>query len=556
ATLYCVASLEKSSFYTAWRLFGDNANHPKKEHFYLLKIFITLSIILFSAQVFAEDNPSIRFRPSAIKFHEAVQHQQLQETMAIKNTGKGIMNVRLRSSCECLSITPTVATITPNNIQQILLRFDTQDRIGRIGEYIFVDSNDPVNPHVTLVVEGMVKGSSSIPDKHVSAQAVTTIINKPLVNDTRVDVCLALFSTPGCKYCQQLKSEIIPQIGKKHGAAIKLKVLEIDQPENYKKLLLLEKQLATQDTKIPVIFIDNHMLYGREQIQLHLEDEIKQCVSRGGCGWMPDILSDKPVHIEERFASIRLIPILIAGLLDGINPCAFATIIFFISYLVLAGRSRKEILLIGISFTVAVFLSYLLIGLGIFHILKIANFRIINYLIASMTIILGILSLRDYLKIKQGRLIEGIPQTITNQIINSNTHANEIICSGTTCNLPKKRIYQSIYKHGKTGGYILSILSSFGLGMIISIFEFSCTGQIYVPTLMYMTKISGLRIMASGYLILYNLMFVAPLIVIFLLSYNGIKSKTFSEFAEKHVAAIKLAITVFFFGMGILLIVW
>ncbi|MEK7274523.1 MAG: DUF1573 domain-containing protein [Candidatus Desantisbacteria bacterium] len=519
-----------------------------------MKKLIILFMMLFPIAASAEDTPSIRFRPSVIKFYEAEQHQQLQQTLAVKNAGKGIMNVRLRSSCECLSITPNAATITSNNIQQILLKFDTQDRIGKVVEYVFVDSNDPVNPHVTLVVEGMVKGSSSMPDNHLPAQAVTTITNKSLVNDTRVNVCLVLFSTPNCKYCQQLKAEIIPQIGRKHGANIKLKVFEINQPENYKKLLLLEKQLGSQDTKIPVIFIDNHMLYGKKQIQLQLENEIKQCVSRGGCSLMPDISSDEPVHIKEKFASIRLIPILIAGLLDGINPCAFATIIFFISYLVLAGRGRKEILLVGISFTAAVFLSYLLIGLGIFHILKISSFRIINYLIASMTIILGILSLRDYLKIKQGKLIEDIPQAITKKIIDSN--ANEIICSGTSCNLPKARIYESIYKHGKTSGYILSILSSFGLGMIISILEFSCTGQIYVPTLMYMTKISGLRMMALGCLILYNLMFVVPLIIIFLLSYSGIKSKTFSGFAEKHVAAIKLAITIFFFWIGILLLVW
>jgi len=521
-----------------------------------MKKFIILLMILLPTTVLAANEPSIRFRPSVIKFQEASQHQQLQQTLAIKNAGKGIMNVRLRSSCECLSITPNIAAITSNNIQQIRLNLDTQDRAGKITEYIFVDSNDPVNPQVTLIVEGMVNGSHSLAANNMPTQTVTSGMGT-----AGVSVCLALFSTPNCKYCQRLKSEIIPQIGKKHGASIKLEVFEINQPENYKKLLLLEKQMNTQDTRLPVIFIDNHLLYGKKQIQLHLENEIKQCVSCGGCeyGDMLDILSDKPVHLTEKFVSVRLIPLLIAGLLDGINPCAFAAIIFFLSYLVLAGRGRKEILMIGISFTTAVFLAYLLIGLGIFHVLKIANFRIINYLIASMTIILGILSIIDYLKIKQGKLPEDVPlpQAITKQIINSNTShtppADELICSGTTCHLPKTRIYQSICKHGTASGYILS---SFGLGVIISLLEFSCTGQIYVPTLMYMAKLSGLKMLAFGYLILYNLMFIAPLIVIFLLSYNGVNSKTLSEFAKKHVAAIKLAIAVFFFGMGILLLVW
>jgi cytochrome c biogenesis protein CcdA len=56
--------------------------------------------------------------------------------------------------------------------------------------------------------------------------------------------------------------------------------------------------------------------------------------------------------------------VVLAGLVDGLNPCAFATIIFFVSYLSLSGKKGKEILITGASFTVGVFIAYLLVVLG------------------------------------------------------------------------------------------------------------------------------------------------------------------------------------------------
>ncbi|MCB1132583.1 MAG: HEAT repeat domain-containing protein, partial [Verrucomicrobiae bacterium] len=51
--------------------------------------------------------------------------------------------------------------------------------------------------------------------------------------------------------------------------------------------------------------------------------------------------------VERRFESITLPVVLLGGLLDGINPCAFATIIFFLSYLQIARRTPREMLMVG-----------------------------------------------------------------------------------------------------------------------------------------------------------------------------------------------------------------
>ena len=84
---------------------------------------------------------------------------------------------------------------------------------------------------------------------------------------------------------------------------------------------------------------------------------------------------------------IKIVPLIFAGLIDSINPCAFATIIFFISYLSLVlKKQRTDIFLTGIIFIAGVFITYLLIGLGFFRIVQKLN----NIIIISKTLYIAV----------------------------------------------------------------------------------------------------------------------------------------------------------------------
>ena len=52
--------------------------------------------------------------------------------------------------------------------------------------------------------------------------------------------------------------------------------------------------------------------------------------------------------ILKRFSKFSILGILFAGLLDGVNPCAFATLVFFVSYLVFIGRRRRDIIMMAV----------------------------------------------------------------------------------------------------------------------------------------------------------------------------------------------------------------
>ena len=67
--------------------------------------------------------------------------------------------------------------------------------------------------------------------------------------------------------------------------------------------------------------------------------------------------------------------------------------------------------------------------------------------------------------------------------------------------------------------------AAFITGIIISGIELVCTGQIYLPTIIYMKQVTGYGLQITGYLLLYSLMFIIPLLAVFFLYFWGIHSE-------------------------------
>jgi hypothetical protein len=217
-----------------------------------------------------------------------------------------------------------------------------------------------------------------------------------------------------------------------------------------------------------------------------------------------------------------------AGLIDGINPCAFVTLIFFISYLTITGQRGKKLLAIGITFISAVFITYLLIGIGIFKFLYVLQgYSLVSKLIYLVTglFTLGLVffNINDSFKAKRGK-------------------SDEI-----RLQLPKgaKRLIHTIIRRQVKVPFIIAAAAL--TGILISLFEFSCTGQVYLPTIVYMTQIPSHRLPALMYLIFYNIMFILPLFTVFVLvSILGEGTKKIGVFFTEKIYVVKLITAGFF----------
>ena len=347
------------------------------------------------------------------------------------------------------------------------------------------------------------------------------------------EVFLEYYGEMGCSHCDLFQEKILPKAEKEAGIEAEASYYDILSESGFERCKKRLQEKGYRFTVFPVLIIGNNAYQGNTAVENGLIEELAYYSRHGE--YLPHIETDSPVKTINGI-NFPLFPIFLAGLVDGVNPCAFATIIFFISYLALIHRTGTELLLVGGMFTLAIFLTYFLIGAGALRVVTTLSFlplarQIFIYVTAAIGIVLGTISLLDYLKYKKtGKT------------------------SDTSLQLPpriKQMIHATIRKNVKTRHFIIMAAVT---GFMVSILELACTGQIYLPTLIFISHVPELKANALIYLFIYNLMFVVPLIVVFLLTYWGTSSQKWAELNKKHFGAVKLIMTALFFGLAILLI--
>jgi hypothetical protein len=191
-----------------------------------------------------------------------------------------------------------------------------------------------------------------------------------------------------------------------------------------------------------------------------------------------------------------------------------------------------------------------MLGVGCFGFLyRLKNFwlvaRVLNIAIGVFSIVLGILALHDFFKIKKTGAIEDsilqLPQAVKAQIHKLiGIHYRK-----------SQSAHPEVVSHQSMVALITSALVT---GFLVSILEVVCTGQVYLPTITFVLKTSALKLQALGYLVFYNFMFVVPLLLIFLLALGGVTSSQFAGFLKRHILSVKMAMAVVFFGLGLFLV--
>ena len=354
-------------------------------------------------------------------------------------------------------------------------------------------------------------------------------------------VYLAYFYEVGCHDCDKVKI-ILNDISAEYPDNLIMESFDInltDSMELAESLGELYQMPEEERLLVPVIFIGDNYLF-RDAITFESLKELIQKYSTTETIAPWEKIKEKDLTAQDRlmarFQSFGLTAVAVSGLIDGINPCAFATIIFFISYLTLINRKGREILWVGGMFALSVFLTYFLIGTGALKMITSLSFlplvrKIFVLVTAALALILGVVSLYDYLQFKK---------------------------KGTTkdakLQLPpflKNMIHSAIRKNVRLSNYIIMAAVT---GFIVSLLELACTGQIYLPTIMFISTIPDLKVNALFYLLFYNLMFILPLVLVFSFTYWGTTSAQWAELTQKNFGKIKMAMALLFFGLAGLLL--
>jgi len=208
--------------------------------------------------------------------------------------------------------------------------------------------------------------------------------------------------------------------------------------------------------------------------------------------------------------------------IDSINPCAIGVLILMMSVVLSGEGSVRKMLFLGSLYVLAVMITYLLAGLGLLYFLASIPIVVTEYLsiiVGTIIIIAGLFEVKDFFWYGQGFSL-GIPVAFTDKI-------------------------QKFAKNTSVPGVIL-------LGAFVAAVELPCTGAPYLAIITILSV--NFNFAAFLMLLLYNLIFVAPLIFMLVLVATGVKLQSLKKWKQDSRGYMRLFIGLLLIALGWLLI--
>lgn len=189
--------------------------------------------------------------------------------------------------------------------------------------------------------------------------------------------------------------------------------------------------------------------------------------------------------LKERLSFLWIM--LPAAISDSINPCAFAVMLLLLSTILTRHKSRRKTLLAWGLFSLAVFLTYLAMGIGLFSALATTNNTfVLKLIVGILWIVVWLANLKDYFRYGKFFVME-VPFSW------------------------RPKMMDLIER-------VSSPRWAFVVGILVSLFLLPCSSGPYFTILWYLSSQSkNLNLRWYIYLIVYNLIFVLPMFIIAIL---------------------------------------
>ena len=218
--------------------------------------------------------------------------------------------------------------------------------------------------------------------------------------------------------------------------------------------------------------------------------------------------------------------IIAAALADSINPCVFGVLIFLLAYMTKVFRNKTRMLVAGLIYITSVYLTYFLLGMGIFTLAYTAGLaKPFYWFAASIAIIAGLFEIKDFFYYGKWFSLQMIP--------------------GGAKRIEK---YTEMMKTMETKHPSLSLAIAAVLGVLVVFVELPCTGAPYLAILGMLS--TGEYAEAIPLLLLYNFVFILPLFIIIGIVYAGGASRTLEKWRKKNRELMRLIIGLFLISLG------
>ncbi len=301
---------------------------------------------------------------------------------------------------------------------------------------------------------------------------------------------------------------------------------------------LLRKLLLAEDVRDALFNINYEAIEAEPVPYSGGEVEFKHAVRVGGwiLKWNDDgepltttgdagDTGNRQTDIETTLTLTKLISL---AIVDAVNPCALAVLtLLLIAIFTYNPNKKHRILMAGLYFTAAVFIMYMIYGLLIIRFFQliqaITSVRLILYnVLGAIAIILGLLNLKDVISYKPGGFATEMPLFMR----------------------PKMKAFIS---------RVTSPKGAFLVGLFVTLFLLPCTIGPYVIAGGILSTMEVVKTIPP--LLLYNFIFVLPMLIITGLVYFGIsRVEDVSEWKDKNVRRLHLIAGVLMLALGIAMI--
>ncbi len=340
---------------------------------------------------------------------------------------------------------------------------------------------------------------------------------------------IRLFASAGCGECRRIRQGVIAPLLARWPDQLRLEEFDVRKQSEYAELLAAERRAGRMATGAVTVEVgEGHLLSGAGEIEADLErltrDLLEGREVRGP--------TDPEEAVRQRFLGFAFGSIVLAGLVDGLNPCAFVTAVLLLSMLQASGASRRQVFRVGAAFVLATWFTYLAIGAGLQALID--RLQTVDWLApivvrgtAVAALLLAALSARDLVRYAR----TGRARDVAVQLPG-----------------PAKRAIHRILR-GRTGAGA-KIAGAATAAVLVTLIEAGCTGQVYFPTLLLVARHPDLRTRAWGCLVAYCAAFVVPLVAVWLLAWKGVASERLQAWSRRNVILAKGAMAAVFLALA------
>lgn len=353
------------------------------------------------------------------------------------------------------------------------------------------------------------------------------ILFSPIYVFAQDESCIYFFYGEGCSHCAGVEREL-----EKLEAKLPIHIQRFEIYSNRENLLLLKEyfdafEVPQSQRGVPAIFLSDKYFIGDGAMITILSSEL----TSGKIFQCPSL---KPESIARhkgdsspmmRLGTLSLFTFISAALVDSINPCAIAVLLILLGALLVC-NDRKKVLATGMAFIASIYTAYFLFGLGILSALQITGLSYwFNKGIGFLAIVIGLANIKDYFWYGAGGFVMEIPRRWRPTLIAA---------------LKK----------------VTSPLGAFLIGFIVCLFELPCTGGPYFFILSLLAERTT-QLSAIPILLIYNLFFVLPLLLITLLIYYGRTNiETATKWKDLNIKRLHLIAGIIMLILGLIVVIW